>query len=343
MGAQECNYFVTRTHTMSGEEEEKDPEADLVLVTNDEECIADNALSALATVHNEEAAALLNSNEEGVRRFFENKGLESIGEKLAAEGVTGSNMHMMSARNIEKLGFTLGEQLALKNFVLRLRFIFRTQNCVDTVWDEEEFGVEHEDKWVEGICPITYAIFCTCGLEREACDAILDPICSTVCWCCQEPGDPEIHELPPSKYCLTNSSLQLITSRWADDFPDDEDREKTFGEPVCCFAGLVDPDPQYLTATDNIDLAAIEDVDTYEHSQKTRIKIPGFLDKCGGFNESVAQVPAEIVITYSDNGIDDVKRHKQAVLKVDPARLHEISGKILSARDGARARAISFD
>jgi len=53
-------------------------------------------------------------------------------------------------------------------------------------------------------------------------------------------------------------------------------------------------------------------------------------------------VPAEIVVTYAENGIDDVKRRKQAILKVDPAKLHHICGKILSARDGARAR-MSFD
>jgi len=249
-------------------------------------------------------------------------------------------MHLLSARNIEKLGFTLGEELALKNFVLRLRFIARTQHSGEAIWEEPEFGAWGEEDYVKGICPMTYYIFCTCGLEREVCESICNPICP----CCKEPADPELHELPPAKYCLTNSSLQLITSKWADDFPEDEDREKTRGEAVCCFKGLMDPDPQYMTTTDNIDLTAIEDVDTHELSRKTRVKIPSCLDKCGGFYEEVQQVPAEIIITYAHQGIDDEKRRKQAILKVDPEKLHDICAKILSARDSARARSggISF-
>lgn len=316
-------------------EEENNPgeesQSNLVIVTQDEECVTESALAVLANVHNDEASALLGSNELGVRRFFEAKGLGNIGEALAMEGVTGSNMHMLSARDIEKLGFTLGEQLALKNFVLRLQFIARTEHQSDSIWDEPEYGGVSQEEFVEGICPTTYYILCTCGLERETCNMLCPSLCPP-------PADPELHELPPASYKLTHTSLQLITSKWADEFPDDEEREKTFGEPVCCFGKLADPDPQYMTTTDNIDLTAIEDVDTYELSRKTKLKVPSFTDKCGGYDEETLQVPSEIVVTYADKGLDDVKRRKQAILKVDPEKLYDICDKILSARDAARAQ-----
>jgi len=151
-----------------------------------------------------------------------------------------------------------------------------------------------------------------------------------------------LHELPDTLYNLNNTTLRIVSATWADRFPDDEDRVKTYADgwfchdDVKCCAGSMDAEPQVLTTTDNIDLCAIQDVDNYRMSQKVTKTKPDFWMLCGGYEEEVHNQPAEIVVTYLDRAVQQGSRQKKAILKVDPERVDEISAMILQSKKGAR-------
>jgi len=315
---------------MSENGDDKEDE-NLVIVTNDDDCINMEAHAALSQVHNDEAEALLHSNEMGIRKFFQAKGCEEIGEALYGQGVTGSNLHMLSQTNMDKdLKLNLGQQLALKNFILRLKFIANSEHQVGTIWEDREFKGNSEKHWKEGKC------YCCKTLHMGCCECRLQPDCS-----CFNEEEPELHELPEVTYNLNNTTLRLVSSTWADQFPHDEDRVKTYADGWCCddvkfCAGEMDAEPQVLTTTDNIDLCTIQDVDNYRFSQKVAKTKPDFWMVCGGYEEEVSDPPAEIVVTYLDRAVQQGSRQKKATLKVDPERVDEISSLILQSKKGAR-------
>merc|ERR1712107_293212 len=124
-----------------GEDEKK-----LFIVTDFPGC---TVLDHLAHVAQAEAEALLTSNEQGVRKFFQAKQCEEIGEALAMRGVTGSNLHIMSNVDIENLGLRLGQQLSLKNFIFRLKYLaksnllrkFGVRTNVSQMWKRKQLKV----------------------------------------------------------------------------------------------------------------------------------------------------------------------------------------------------------
>lgn len=301
---------------MSEEEEKK-----LFIVTDLPGCTVSDHLAHVAQA---EAEALLTSNEQGVRKFFQAKQCEEIGEALAMRGVTGSNLHIMSNVDIENLGLRLGQQLSLKNFIFRLKYLAKSKQSVEEIWRADQCESDVEEEPVEGKCPFPE--------PPEFMTAI--PIPNFCGGGGESPGDGH-HELPQATYVLTNTTLKLITSRWSDDWPDDETRHKTRREDLLCFKGRLHPTPQYVIATDNIDLCAIEDIDHYVLSKKKCKSEPDLWGMCNGYNEEIHVKPAEIVISYVDKGSDDAACSKKAILKVHQSQVEEVSGKIIAARDAA--------
>lgn len=299
---------------MSEEEEKK-----LFIVTDLPGCTVSDHLANVAQA---EAEALLTSNEQGVRKFFQAKQCEEIGEALAMRGVTGSNLHILTNMDIENLGLRLGQQLSLKNFIFRLKYLAKSKQSVEEIWRADQCESDVEEEPVEGKCPLP-----------EPPELLTDILSIPFCWC--EPSDDGAHELPPATYVLTNTTLKLITSRWSDDWPDDETRHKTRREELLCFQGQLHPSPQYVIATDNIDLCAIEDIDHYVLSKQKVKTMPDIFGICNGYTDEIHVKPAEIVISYVDKGSDDGASSKKAILKVSQSQVEEVSGKIIAARDAA--------
>jgi len=300
----------------------EEDKSNLVIVTQNEECKANSALDALADVHQLEFESLMKSNEVGVRKFFQAKGCDDIGEALAMQGVTGSNLHILSADNIDALGLRLGQTLALKNFIFQMKFIAKSKQRVEEIWSREECEAETEHTHVDGPC--------------AECLQMFDWIHDLKGVICRGGGDgPGTHDLPRSSYVLTNSTLKFITSKWADGFPEDEERQHERREGLFCFKGGFHKPPQYRTSVDNIDLCTIEDVDHYVLSKKKKKNVLDVWQRCTGWGEETESQPAEIVVSYVDKGSDDAKARKQAILKVNEKDVEELTGSILAARSAA--------
>merc|ERR1712137_500109 len=91
-----------------------DPKA--IFVAEDAACTVPSTLDMLGQSSHVEIEALLKTNEHGVARFFTAKGCPEIGLALARKQVTGTNLNMLTANDIENdLGLNLGQQLALKH------------------------------------------------------------------------------------------------------------------------------------------------------------------------------------------------------------------------------------
>mmetsp|Transcript_87589 Transcript_87589/g.283577 ORF Transcript_87589/g.283577 Transcript_87589/m.283577 type:complete len:341 (+) Transcript_87589:1-1023(+) len=297
-----------------------------VIITNDPECTQPHALDVLASVSYAEAAALLKSNELGVQRFFEAKGCPEIGEALAKQGVSGSSIHMLTAANIERnLGLNLGRQLALKNFIQRVRVVSRSQRRRDEIWSEEEFDPQVEFVEVEGCCMSLSWLSCLCS-------------CSTP----EKRKTKERLRLPRQRYSLSDAGLRVVKSEWTDGFPADGKRTVEYEENCdcgCCCGWRPRDPPQHRITTDNIDLACIEDVDNFVLSSERKHHELDCNEMCFGYEVEEVRHPAQIVVTYVERGGGaDEPRRKTLLLKVNPETMEDTTLKILAARDEAKAR-----
>jgi len=229
-------------------------------------------------------------------------------------------------------GLRLGQTLALKNFIFQMKFIAKSKQRVEEIWSREECDPETETSHVLGPCEPFIRTFDWIPEWIPSCCG--ESICgeSIICWGSDDPG---AHELPRSAYVLTNSTLKFITSKWADGFPEDEERAKEHREGILCFKGSLHKPPQYRTSVDNIDLCTIEDVDHYVLSKKKKKNVLDVWQRCSGYQEETQCQPAEIVVSYVDKGSDDAKARKQAILKVNEKDVEELTGSILAARSAA--------
>lgn len=292
-----------------------------VIVTDDPDCAQPGALDALANVTYSEATALLKSNERGVQRFFEEKNCPEIGRMLVDQGVSGHSLHMLSPMNIEQdLGpLSLGQQLAMKHLLTKLRFVAKTQQRRDEIWSADEYFEVVEHHYVEGSC---------------WCPDWLKPFLVT------NHQEKRI-KLPAERYSLTEAVLRVVKSGWVDGNAEDKHRLKrstpNFG--CGCMCGYTEePDPQYKVSTDNIDLGCVVDVDSFAFSAQTKRIQPSLVEACFGYEAKTIMQPAEVVVTYVERGtVEEEVKRKTLHLKVDPSTVEDVAQKIIAAKEEAQS------
>jgi len=290
-----------------------------VIVTNNPAYTTPNPLDALAEVTYEEAAALLKSNQLGVQKFFEEKDCADIGKILVEQGVSGHSLHMLSISNIEQdLGpLNLGQQLAMKHLLSKLRFVAKTQQRRDEIWSADEYYEVVESHPVEGCC------LCPQWIKQLF----------------AAPPQVQRVKLPAEKYGLTEAVLRIVRSGWVDGHSS-QARHKTYTPNFGCgsLCGYSeDPDPQYRVQTDNIDLSCVEDVDSFAYSAQQKAVRPSCTDVCCGYEALTVMQPAEVVVTYVERGGDEEVTRKTLNLKVDPSTVEDVAQKIIAARDEAQS------
>ena len=95
-----------------------------------------------------EASTLLCKNSTELMAFFEERGCPDIRWCLLHEGVSGANISMLLPANSDAMPLSLGQQLALKSFVERMKLV----SAGTRHW--QEFGAErsstrHLELWHE--------------------------------------------------------------------------------------------------------------------------------------------------------------------------------------------------
>lgn len=323
----------TRTQNSRGMYDSKADEREVIvdeneIIITDRELTAPSPSEGLTRVSYREAKALLGLNEKGLRHYFEAKQCSEIGEALQRNGVTGGTIALLTNQNIERdLELTIGQQLALKSFLKRVRLVERSGRRREAIFEEVEFARTRTPRPVPGCCPSWMEglkpLFCCCSpLKMD------DP-------------DDAVWDLPNSKYLLTSDSLKLIDSAWADGYPAEEDRlKKSVGG--CCNSHF-EEEPQHLTRTDNILLTTLQDVDNYVLSNtKRKPPRPNCYQSCWGYEGTEVTHPAHVVVTYVDTGEKDKDpQRKQVTLKVDPKKAEEITQAILAGMDEVRGAAVN--
>jgi len=269
-------------------------------------------LDLLLDASHAETAALLKTNEFGVQQYFSSRGCERIGKALCEDSVTGSNLHMMTDKNIEHLPLNIGEKLALKRFIDHIK-------RSSTIWEGEEFGGDSMSEEFPGLLPgdlfdgfdgfdLCTVLGCEIGCEIG----------------CDEKEEGKQVELPQARYELTNNTLKIITSEWGDGYPADEDR-------------FVDDDfeqPQIMTTTRNIDLLAVEDVDNIAHSAEKKTINSGCFDGlCFGYKQKEHVEPAEVIVSYRDKTRGQKEPPQQVRLKVEASVVADVTEKIIASRN----------
>jgi len=296
------------------------PEQKQVIVTADADCTAPGALDALAHVTYAEAAALLQANALGVQRFFEEKGCADIGRTLAEQGVSGHSLHMLSPANIERDlgGLNLGQQLAMKSLLSKLRFVAKTQQRRDEIWAADEYFEVVSTEQVEGCCWAPEMLR----------------------WLVRAPPAKGTVRLPAERYSLTEAVLRVVRSGWVDGSADKERAKELvprLGCASCCGYQEV-PDPQYKVSTDNIDLSCIEDVDSFAYSAQNVRRSPDWHELWLGYEAQTVMQPAEVIVTYVERGGDpaDEPGRRQLRMKVDPSSVEDVAQKIIAAKEEAQ-------
>jgi len=276
----------------------------VILVAEDKECTVPSALDKLGQTPHVEIEALLKANEHGVARFFSAKGCPEIGVALAQKNVTGTNLNMLTAHDIETdLGLNLGQQLALKHFMQNVQDVAKGNRRNELVWDGDEFKRSEKRERKEGLFPRSVI-----GLF-EACSG----------------GEIKINKvrLPPQHYTLTNSTLKVVSAEWSDGTPAQKER----------FV-IDDQKPQYKTITDNIDLLNVDDVDHFKLSVERRKIKHGCCGICLGKEHRTTTEPAEIVLSYIDKGCHDGgDQRRQLRMRLHPEQVDDLSDKIISAKN----------
>lgn len=307
------------------------------VIINSPECLEPSALEAITKITYNEAQALLQVNERGVAQFFERKGCSHIGQALKKHGVIGSTLHMLTNANIERdLELSIGEQLALKAFLKRMMFVEKGSRRRDSIFIEPEFERKRQRIKQPGFCPgccFCFKWLCCCRRDDDELDK----------------DEIDVWELRPSRYGLTNDSLKLITSEWADGTSADTDRIiKTTPACMCseschcgpCCGYTTEDPPQTLTRTNNIDLKTLQDVDNFALSPVIKKHKPDCHEQCWGWRDTKIIYPAHVLVTYVDAGEivvqDQEPPVKQATLRVDPQRAEEIAQQIIAGMQDAK-------
>lgn len=137
-----------------------------IIMTEHPECMKPGPLDLLSQATYAEIESLLKTNELGVQRFFNAKGCSEIADALVQQRVTGTNLSMLTAANIDSdLRLDLGQRLALKNFLHRVKVVAHGKARNDTVWESESFDRREEKLRMEGMLPKSVVgLFETCTL-----------------------------------------------------------------------------------------------------------------------------------------------------------------------------------
>mmetsp|Transcript_6172 Transcript_6172/g.10747 ORF Transcript_6172/g.10747 Transcript_6172/m.10747 type:complete len:755 (-) Transcript_6172:49-2313(-) len=272
-------------------------------------------LDSLANVTYEEANALLNANEAGLREFFNAKNCGEIGEALYREGVTGTSLYLMSIVNIERdLGLNLGEQLALKACIKKLKTVARTKHQAETIFSRKEFKMSREP-------------FSAQGLLSSHCNDSWMPF--QFKGSCKPPL--EYYKLPDCKYELNELTLRVITHEWCDQGgpSNGKPRKKKFKKKGLfgwwCGYEEDSEEPQHAMRVDNIDLHTIKDVD-FEVKAPYKVYhqkecMDTFVDH---LDYELVTEAANIRIVYEDEGGTGQIERKTMTMRVDPEDAEEV-------------------
>lgn len=178
-----------------------------IIMTEHPECMKPGPLDLLSQATYAEIESLLKTNELGVQRFFNAKGCSEIADALVQQRVTGTNLSMLTAANIDSdLRLDLGQRLALKNFLHRVKVVAHGKARNDTVWESESFDRREEKLRMEGMLPKSVVgLFETCTLGSNKKKKKRD-------YCCQK---HIIHShTPASKWSHQNGQM-VIQQIWS--------------------------------------------------------------------------------------------------------------------------------
>lgn len=283
-----------------------------IIMTEHPECMKPGPLDLLSQATYAEIESLLKTNELGVQRFFNAKGCSEIADALVQQRVTGTNLSMLTAANIDSdLRLDLGQRLALKNFLHRVKVVAHGKARNDTVWESESFDRREEKLRMEGMLPKSVVgLFetCTLGSNKKKKERLL---------------------LPKAHYTLTHSSLKVVTSEWTDGHSADLERYAMDKFSL----------PQIKTATDNIDLLQVQDVDNIKVSEERRKAKHGCLGVCLGKEHHVITEPAQVIVSYIDKGRagEESQQQHKLMMKLHPEQVDEVSEKIIATRNNLAA------
>lgn len=285
-------------------------------------------LDELANVEWEEIFRVTKLNELGLKEWFHQKHLDDLGQALFRENVSGNSLHLLGDQDIEnfKVGvpphttrLNIGQQLALRRLVYRVKGGVKMLVRKEAIWTEEEYRPPAPEKV----------------------DGILKKICP-----CTARKQEEVWRLKRDKYILTSVSLKLHQHSWADDGSLRRKRPMEFD--VWCPLGHLslcpcfrDPclEPPQRLSVDNIDLSTVLDVD-FSITEPSARKDLGAQDCYELLVERAPEMyhypPAELIIVYTNLG-DPTARKRTIVLQVDPKNVERTHMKINSAVEDAHA------
>merc|ERR1712137_346716 len=169
----------------------------------------------------------------------------------------------------------------------------------NTIWEGEEFDGDGMSEEFPGLLPSNvFDVFDSCNLFG-----------------CDDSEESKPLELPKARYMLTNNTLKVITSEWADGYPADEDR----------FADDDFEQPGIMTTTDNIDLLAVEDVDNVTYSVERKVITSGCYGVCFGHKHKESTQPAQVVVTYRDKARGEDEQKQQVRLNVEASIVADVN------------------
>jgi len=146
------------------------------IILEDPQYYFPSANEALTRVSYREAKAMLGLNELGIQHFFESKRCPEIGEALKKHGVIGSTIALLTNSNIERdLGLTIGQQLALKSFLKRVRLVERSGRRKEPIFVEDSIMVK---LGISGFGRIGRLV-CRAACEKDGAEVtcVNDPFC----------------------------------------------------------------------------------------------------------------------------------------------------------------------
>jgi len=301
----------------------------------DETYVASDVLAAISYL---EASTLLGKSAPELMAFFEERGCADIGRCLHDVGVSGASISMLLPANIDAMPLSLGQQLALKSFVERMKLVSTGARHWQEIWSGEEFK---PPPWEEP------PPCCDCQrcFARSPCFP-----CAVFCGL-DMPPQKVYAFLPLAQYTLTDAVLKVTTSEWLD--VDEEDEKTRRRRPAVfkknCCGYQREPDPPKRTLNDIIDLICIQDVNYTVQSPIMEVVAPAGL--CTGPEKREVTIPAKIMITYiecgngglctetsdSPNNVANQPFRKQLDLMVHPDDVKGVSEVIVAAVKEARA------